>query len=101
MQDGVLILHFMEQTEVQYQIIRSYMYEKLQYLLVSTQDDQLLFVRKPTREERCRHFKHSSILSLPDGHFYIVLKQHIRNIQESDQLANSLGAVLQEKGVIA
>lgn len=101
MQDGVLVLHFTERTEIQYQVIRSYVYEKLQYFLISTQEDQMLFVRKPTREESFRHFKHSSILTLPNAHFYIVLNPKIKNIKESDRLAKSLGAILKEKGVIA
>ncbi len=103
MQNGILVLHSIEQTEIQYQIIRSYMTGDLQYFLLSTckENHPLVFVRKPSREEGYRHFKHSSILRLPDAHFYIVLNPRISSIQESDRLASSLGAVLIEKGVIA
>lgn len=101
MQKGVLVLRFMEQTKIQYQVIRRYMYGELQYFLISTKDNHLLFVRKPTQEEGYRHFKNSNLLTLPDNHFYIVLNPKIQNIDESDQLASSLGAILQEEGVIA
>jgi hypothetical protein len=89
---GVLCEQIRKETPLTYQLMKSYEFDHLTYVVLSTEVG-FLFVRKPSAGERLRDFEKSTLIVLPDYSFFIVLYS-VSVIEEADRLVANLNSII-------